>query len=139
MFSALIKSFMCLVFRCSGPGIGDCMGSSRYISGYVSPPIVAYFTLFFDYVSVSSADIYFLFISFSSQATTAIVLGVIALLFASFSIFVLTVLYRRGLAIRRKRAMRRYMESGEVSLDFGCYHALMLFFCVNVLYFPAEF
>lgn len=65
---------------CFGPGIGDCVGSSRYISG---------------------------------QATTAIVLGVIALLFASFSIFVLTVLYRRGLAIRRKRAMRRYMESGE--------------------------
>nr|XP_046239851.1 receptor tyrosine-protein kinase erbB-3a [Scatophagus argus] len=49
----------------------------------------------------------------SGQTTTAIVLGVIALLFASFSIFVLTVLYRRGLAIRRKRAMRRYMESGE--------------------------
>ncbi|XP_037627238.1 receptor tyrosine-protein kinase erbB-3a isoform X2 [Sebastes umbrosus] len=49
----------------------------------------------------------------SGQATTAIVLGVIALLFASFSIFVLTVLYRRGLAIRRKRAMRRYMESGQ--------------------------
>uniref|UniRef100_A0A671X724 Receptor protein-tyrosine kinase n=1 Tax=Sparus aurata TaxID=8175 RepID=A0A671X724_SPAAU len=65
---------------CYGPGIRDCVGSSRYISG---------------------------------QATTAIVLGVIAILFASFSIFVLTILYRRGLAIRRKRAMRRYMESGE--------------------------
>uniref|UniRef100_A0A3Q1C6L6 Receptor protein-tyrosine kinase n=1 Tax=Amphiprion ocellaris TaxID=80972 RepID=A0A3Q1C6L6_AMPOC len=50
------------------------------------------------------------------QETTAIVLGVIALIFLSFSIFVLTVLYRRGLAIRRKRAMRRYMESG-VSLN----------------------
>uniref|UniRef100_A0AAQ4P4N7 receptor protein-tyrosine kinase n=1 Tax=Gasterosteus aculeatus aculeatus TaxID=481459 RepID=A0AAQ4P4N7_GASAC len=37
----------------------------------------------------------------------------IAFLFTSFSVFVLTVLYRRGLAIRRKRAMRRYMESGE--------------------------
>uniref|UniRef100_A0AAQ4RVT3 Receptor protein-tyrosine kinase n=1 Tax=Gasterosteus aculeatus aculeatus TaxID=481459 RepID=A0AAQ4RVT3_GASAC len=47
------------------------------------------------------------------QATTGIVLGVIAFLFTSFSVFVLTVLYRRGLAIRRKRAMRRYMESGE--------------------------
>uniref|UniRef100_A0A672JRH6 Receptor protein-tyrosine kinase n=1 Tax=Salarias fasciatus TaxID=181472 RepID=A0A672JRH6_SALFA len=64
---------------CTGPGINDCVGTSRYISG---------------------------------QATTAIVLGVIALIFVSFSIFVLTVLYRRGLAIRRKRAMRRYMESG---------------------------
>ncbi|XP_070693587.1 receptor tyrosine-protein kinase erbB-3a [Pempheris klunzingeri] len=50
---------------------------------------------------------------FSGQATMAITLGVIALLFVSFSVFVLTVLYRRGLAIRRKRAMRRYMESGE--------------------------
>ncbi|KAM4740868.1 receptor tyrosine-protein kinase erbB-3a [Anableps anableps] len=49
----------------------------------------------------------------SGQATTGIVLGVLALLFVSFSIFVLTTLYRRGLAIRRKRAMRRYMESGE--------------------------
>ncbi|XP_029908155.1 receptor tyrosine-protein kinase erbB-3a isoform X2 [Myripristis murdjan] len=48
----------------------------------------------------------------SSQKTTAIALGVIALLFMGFSIFVLSVLYRRGLAIRRKRAMRRYMESG---------------------------
>nr|XP_057910858.1 receptor tyrosine-protein kinase erbB-3-like isoform X2 [Doryrhamphus excisus] len=65
---------------CFGPGIGDCVGSSRYISG---------------------------------QATTGIVLGVIALLFVSFSVFVLSVLYRRGLAIRRKRAMRRYMASGE--------------------------
>ncbi|XP_071758050.1 receptor tyrosine-protein kinase erbB-3a [Centroberyx gerrardi] len=66
---------------CLGPGIGDCLESSRqYISG---------------------------------QTTTAIVLGVIAVLFVAFSVFVLSVLYRRGLAIRRKRAMRRYMESGE--------------------------
>ncbi|KAK5872340.1 hypothetical protein PBY51_013053 [Eleginops maclovinus] len=65
---------------CYGPGIAECAGTDRSISG---------------------------------QQTTAIVLGVIALLFVSFSVFVLTVLYRRGLAIRRKRAMRRYMESGE--------------------------
>lgn len=48
------------------------------------------------------------------KETTAIVLGVLALLFISFSAFVLTVLYRRGLAIRRKRAMRRYLQSQEV-------------------------
>lgn len=48
--------------------------------------------------------------------TTAIVLGVIALIFASFSIFVLSILYRRSLAIRRKRAMRRYMMNSEVSI-----------------------
>ncbi|XP_061583594.1 receptor tyrosine-protein kinase erbB-3a isoform X2 [Cololabis saira] len=51
--------------------------------------------------------------SISGPATTGIVLGVIALLFVSFSIFVLTILYRRGLAIRRKRAIRRYMMSGD--------------------------
>ncbi|KAG7283205.1 hypothetical protein CRUP_004947 [Coryphaenoides rupestris] len=49
----------------------------------------------------------------TGQTTTGIVLGVIAVLFVGFAIFVLTGLYRRGLAIRRKRAMRRYMESGE--------------------------
>eukprot|EP00064_Thunnus_orientalis_P002181 superscaffoldBa00000153_g2188 len=65
---------------CFGPGIGDCVGTPRNMSG---------------------------------QATTGIVLGVIALLFVGFSVFMLTILYRRGLAIRRKRAMRRYMESGE--------------------------
>uniref|UniRef100_A0A3P9GZR1 Receptor protein-tyrosine kinase n=1 Tax=Oryzias latipes TaxID=8090 RepID=A0A3P9GZR1_ORYLA len=41
------------------------------------------------------------------------VLGLIAFIFVSFSVMTLTFLYRRGLAIRRKRAMRRYMESGE--------------------------
>ncbi|XP_076012565.1 receptor tyrosine-protein kinase erbB-3a [Genypterus blacodes] len=65
---------------CVGPGIRDCIGETRYISG---------------------------------QATTAIVLGVIAVVCVGFAVFVLSVLYRRGLAIRRKRAMRRYMESGE--------------------------
>lgn len=54
------------------------------------------------------------------QMVTGIVVGVIVFLFVSFSVFVLTVLYRRGLAIRRKRAMRRYMERGEVS------HSLMV-------------
>uniref|UniRef100_A0AAY5EKJ7 Receptor protein-tyrosine kinase n=1 Tax=Electrophorus electricus TaxID=8005 RepID=A0AAY5EKJ7_ELEEL len=44
---------------------------------------------------------------------TAIVLGVIAAVLVGFSVFVMTVLYRRSLAIRRKRAMRRYLESGE--------------------------
>ncbi|KAK7878770.1 hypothetical protein WMY93_030930 [Mugilogobius chulae] len=49
----------------------------------------------------------------ASLNITAIVVGVIAIVFVGFSVFVLTVLYRRGLAIRRKRAMRRYMENGE--------------------------
>uniref|UniRef100_A0A673ZBI0 Receptor protein-tyrosine kinase n=1 Tax=Salmo trutta TaxID=8032 RepID=A0A673ZBI0_SALTR len=42
-----------------------------------------------------------------------IVLGVLAVVIVGISIFVMSVLYRRGLAIRRKRAMRRYLASGE--------------------------
>uniref|UniRef100_A0A8C2AN65 receptor protein-tyrosine kinase n=1 Tax=Cyprinus carpio TaxID=7962 RepID=A0A8C2AN65_CYPCA len=45
---------------------------------------------------------------------TAIVLGVIFGVLLAFSVFVLSVLYRRSVAIRRKRAMRRYLQSGEV-------------------------
>uniref|UniRef100_A0A8B9M2N1 Receptor protein-tyrosine kinase n=1 Tax=Astyanax mexicanus TaxID=7994 RepID=A0A8B9M2N1_ASTMX len=44
---------------------------------------------------------------------TAIVLAVIAAGLIGCSVFVMTVLYRRSLAIRRKRAMRRYLQSGE--------------------------
>ncbi|XP_062321423.1 receptor tyrosine-protein kinase erbB-3a [Osmerus eperlanus] len=51
--------------------------------------------------------------STSSRATTGIVLGVILACFVGTSIFIMSVLYRRSLAIRRKRAMRRYMASGE--------------------------
>ncbi|XP_020339071.1 receptor tyrosine-protein kinase erbB-3-like [Oncorhynchus kisutch] len=65
---------------CSGPGIGDCLDSTRFTDG---------------------------------QSITGIVLGVLAAVIVGFSIFVMSVLYRRGLAIRRKRAMRRYLESGE--------------------------
>ncbi|XP_038871911.1 receptor tyrosine-protein kinase erbB-3-like [Salvelinus namaycush] len=65
---------------CSGPGIGNCLDSTRLTDG---------------------------------QSITGIVLGVLAAVIVGFSIFVMSVLYRRGLAIRRKRAMRRYLESGE--------------------------
>uniref|UniRef100_A0A7N9AN48 Receptor protein-tyrosine kinase n=1 Tax=Mastacembelus armatus TaxID=205130 RepID=A0A7N9AN48_9TELE len=44
---------------------------------------------------------------------TAIALGVPAGLIFCLVLFLLGVLYHRGLAIRRKRAMRRYLESGE--------------------------
>ncbi|KAJ8397066.1 hypothetical protein AAFF_G00011200 [Aldrovandia affinis] len=56
-----------------------------------------------------------------SLHTAAIVCGVLACLIVGLAIFVLSVLYRRGLAIRRKRAMRRYLESGESfePLDVG--------------------
>ncbi|XP_062852662.1 receptor tyrosine-protein kinase erbB-3a [Trichomycterus rosablanca] len=57
----------------------------------------------------------------SGLPVTAIALGVIAFALVGFSVFVMTVLYRRSLAIRRKRAMRRYLESGDNSelLDPG--------------------
>ncbi|XP_023687634.2 receptor tyrosine-protein kinase erbB-3a isoform X1 [Paramormyrops kingsleyae] len=49
----------------------------------------------------------------SSPSTTAIVVGVLLGVLACFAIVVLGMLYHRDRAIRRKRAMRRYLESGE--------------------------
>ncbi|XP_057684332.1 receptor tyrosine-protein kinase erbB-3b [Corythoichthys intestinalis] len=49
----------------------------------------------------------------SSGQITGIALGVPAGLIFCLILFFLGVLYHRGLAIRRKRAMRRYLESGE--------------------------
>uniref|UniRef100_A0A669AWU3 Receptor protein-tyrosine kinase n=1 Tax=Oreochromis niloticus TaxID=8128 RepID=A0A669AWU3_ORENI len=46
-------------------------------------------------------------------AITGIALGVPAGLIFCLVLFFLGMLYHRGLAIRRKRAMRRYLESGE--------------------------
>ncbi|KAA8591061.1 hypothetical protein FQN60_002004 [Etheostoma spectabile] len=49
----------------------------------------------------------------STGQITGIALGVPAGLIFCLVLFFLGVLYQRGLAIRRKRAMRRYLESGE--------------------------
>uniref|UniRef100_A0AAX7TX74 Receptor protein-tyrosine kinase n=1 Tax=Astatotilapia calliptera TaxID=8154 RepID=A0AAX7TX74_ASTCA len=49
-------------------------------------------------------------------AITGIALGVPAGLIFCLVLFFLGMLYHRGLAIHRKRAMRRYLESGEVRL-----------------------
>ncbi|XP_074537587.1 receptor tyrosine-protein kinase erbB-3b isoform X2 [Halichoeres trimaculatus] len=49
----------------------------------------------------------------SSGQITGIALGVPAGLIFCLVLFFLSLLYHRGLAIRRKRAMRRYLESGE--------------------------
>ncbi|KAL4646176.1 receptor tyrosine-protein kinase erbB-3-like [Arapaima gigas] len=49
----------------------------------------------------------------SGLPTTGIVLGILAALLVCFLLFVLSMLYQRSLAIRRKRVMRRYLESGE--------------------------
>ncbi|XP_007556641.1 receptor tyrosine-protein kinase erbB-3b isoform X1 [Poecilia formosa] len=52
-------------------------------------------------------------ISGGSGQITGIALAVPACLIFCLGLFFLGVLYHRGLAIRRKRAMRRYLESGE--------------------------
>ncbi|KAL1020893.1 hypothetical protein UPYG_G00006070 [Umbra pygmaea] len=48
-----------------------------------------------------------------STQVTGIALGVPAVLIFCLAVFVLGMLYHRSLAIRRKRAMRRYLESAE--------------------------
>uniref|UniRef100_A0A4W5Q6I8 receptor protein-tyrosine kinase n=1 Tax=Hucho hucho TaxID=62062 RepID=A0A4W5Q6I8_9TELE len=50
---------------------------------------------------------------YCSPQITGIALGVPAALIVCLALFVLGMLYHRGLAIHRKRAMRRYLESGE--------------------------
>lgn len=52
-------------------------------------------------------------LAINSGQVTGIVLGVPAGLIFCLVVFFLGLLYHRGLAIRRKRAMRRYLESGE--------------------------
>uniref|UniRef100_A0A3P8NW30 Receptor protein-tyrosine kinase n=1 Tax=Astatotilapia calliptera TaxID=8154 RepID=A0A3P8NW30_ASTCA len=53
----------------------------------------------------------------SSGQITGIALGVPAGLIFCLVLFFLGMLYHRGLAIHRKRAMRRYLESGEQSFE----------------------
>ncbi|XP_060793411.1 receptor tyrosine-protein kinase erbB-3b isoform X2 [Neoarius graeffei] len=48
-----------------------------------------------------------------SPHIAAIVSGVLAGLFVCLAVVVMALLYRRGVAIRRKRALRRYLESSE--------------------------
>lgn len=51
-----------------------------------------------------------------SGQITGIALGVPSGLIFCLAMVFLGVLYHRGLAIQRKRAMRRYLESGEVKI-----------------------
>uniref|UniRef100_A0A8C9ZIS2 Receptor protein-tyrosine kinase n=1 Tax=Sander lucioperca TaxID=283035 RepID=A0A8C9ZIS2_SANLU len=103
---------------CTGPGADQCVACARLQDGphcVSSCPegVMGGDEVIFKYPNKQGSCETCHINCTQGQATTAIVLGVIAVLFASFSVFALTVLYRRGLAIRRKRAMRRYMESGE--------------------------
>lgn len=49
------------------------------------------------------------------KAPTVIAVLVVSGLFLSCSCFLLSLLYWRGKKIQKKRAMRRYLERGEVS------------------------
>ncbi|KAG7257306.1 hypothetical protein CRUP_031808 [Coryphaenoides rupestris] len=49
----------------------------------------------------------------TNSQTTGVALGVPACLIVALALVLLGLLYHRGLAIRSKRAMRRYLESGE--------------------------
>ncbi|XP_051947323.1 receptor tyrosine-protein kinase erbB-3-like [Xyrauchen texanus] len=49
----------------------------------------------------------------NSSHIAGIAVAVFAGIFVLLAVFVLAMLYHRGLAIRRKRALRRYLESGE--------------------------
>ncbi|XP_034028310.1 receptor tyrosine-protein kinase erbB-3b [Thalassophryne amazonica] len=58
-------------------------------------------------------------LAISSGQITGIALGVPVGLIFCLVVFFLGLLYHRGLAIRRKRAMRRYLESGELFEPLG--------------------
>ncbi|KAJ3602068.1 hypothetical protein NHX12_029828 [Muraenolepis orangiensis] len=110
---------------CTGPGADECVACARYKDGphcVSSCPkgLMGGEGVVFKYPNRQRSCEPCNINCTLGQTTIGIVLGVIAVLFVGFSIFVLTVLYRRGLAIRRKRAVRRYMESGEnLPLDPG--------------------
>lgn len=71
-------------------------------------------------VSIFLSPRLILLASLCSGQITGVALGVPASLIFCLAMFFLGVLYHRGLAIRRKRAMRRYLESGEVGLQRLC-------------------
>uniref|UniRef100_A0A8D2ZQY7 receptor protein-tyrosine kinase n=1 Tax=Scophthalmus maximus TaxID=52904 RepID=A0A8D2ZQY7_SCOMX len=68
--------------------------------------------LYVNFINVDERICCFL-LGFTLQPLGCIALGVPAGLIFCLVLFFLGVLYNRGLAIQRKRAMRRYLESGE--------------------------
>lgn len=53
-----------------------------------------------------------------SSHIVGIVSGVLAGLIVCLALVGMALLYRRGLAIRRKRALRRYLQNGDVRILF---------------------
>uniref|UniRef100_A0A8C9TLN0 Receptor protein-tyrosine kinase n=1 Tax=Scleropages formosus TaxID=113540 RepID=A0A8C9TLN0_SCLFO len=131
----------CQVFdgmvSCTGPGADECVECANFKDGphcVSSCPngVMGERGLIFKYPNLTKncepchincsqgPHICGLVLSFSnlsllahSLPTTGIVVGVLVGVFLVFAIFVLGMLHHRGRAIRRKRAMRRYLESGE--------------------------
>jgi len=69
-----------------------------------------------------------------SSQIAVIAVGVFAGIIVLLALFVLGMLYHRGLAIRRKRALRRYLESAEVS-HFGLFEYNAFYLTYMYLYF----
>uniref|UniRef100_A0A8C9QZL9 receptor protein-tyrosine kinase n=1 Tax=Scleropages formosus TaxID=113540 RepID=A0A8C9QZL9_SCLFO len=103
---------------CTGPGAGDCMSCANLQDGpncVSSCPsrVMGEKGLIFKYPNAQKRCELCHPNCTQRLPTTGIVLGIVAGLLVCFLLFVLTMLYQRGLAIRRKRVMRRYLESGE--------------------------
>ncbi|KAJ8403976.1 hypothetical protein AAFF_G00343260 [Aldrovandia affinis] len=121
---------------CSGPGADECMACASLKDGPHCVPscpdgVMGEMGLIFKYPNAKSRcepchvnctqgcsgpgnkDCLEIPRAVTSVRTTGIVLGVLAGVVVCFAVFVLSMLYHRGLAIRRKRAMRRYLERGE--------------------------
>uniref|UniRef100_A0A8C9W6A1 Receptor protein-tyrosine kinase n=1 Tax=Scleropages formosus TaxID=113540 RepID=A0A8C9W6A1_SCLFO len=119
---------------CTGPGAGDCMSCANLQDGpncVSSCPsrVMGEKGLIFKYPNAQKRcelchpnctqrcsgpelkDCLPSDTSGSVSPPAGIVLGIVAGLLVCFLLFVLTMLYQRGLAIRRKRVMRRYLES----------------------------
>ncbi|CAB1336717.1 unnamed protein product, partial [Coregonus sp. 'balchen'] len=85
---------LCSDSGCWGPGPSQCLSCRNHSR---------------DSTCVAHCNFY------TGPQITGIALGVPAALIVCLALFVLGMLYHRGLAIHRKRAMRRYLESGESS------------------------
>uniref|UniRef100_A0A672S3C7 Receptor protein-tyrosine kinase n=1 Tax=Sinocyclocheilus grahami TaxID=75366 RepID=A0A672S3C7_SINGR len=103
---------LCSSEGCWGPGPNQCVSCKNYSRGGTCVPQCNFL----------SGCLYVFCVRclgpgqndcVDSLPVTAIVLSVIFGVLLAFSVFVLSVLYRRSVAIRRKRAMRRYLQSGE--------------------------
>uniref|UniRef100_A0A672S4N4 Receptor protein-tyrosine kinase n=1 Tax=Sinocyclocheilus grahami TaxID=75366 RepID=A0A672S4N4_SINGR len=105
---------LCSSEGCWGPGPNQCVSCKNYSRGGTCVPQCNFlsgclYVFCVRCLGPGQNDC----VDSSRLPVTAIVLSVIFGVLLAFSVFVLSVLYRRSVAIRRKRAMRRYLQSGE--------------------------